>query len=282
MNTTPRFDLGVVPDYPRNSVHRSASSIVNYLSMTHPRSDEHAPSLPLRIEQLGVVTSTQDLMKARLAEGRRVHGLVLRAEVQTFGRGRGARAWRSGEGGSYQTLAVYAPDYLPAHLLEGKHLSPRVSVAVAVGLAQTLPRYGVKVGIKWPNDLFYRRKKLAGILLDYTRAHLLIGVGMNVNNEPPAGAVGLRGWDLAGVHAVVLEGIQVGLGLFSAPAFAAAYAPYDLLAEQEVSVLHRSEVTTGVALGVSERGCLRLNVPGAVEGLEVCQGHLERFTLRKD
>ena len=234
------------------------------------------PSLPFKIEQLGVVTSTQDLMKARLAEGERVHGLVLRAEAQTSGRGRRARNWRSTQGGSYQTLAVHlgSPSAQP--------LGPRASVAVAVGLAQTLPRYGVKVGIKWPNDLFYRRKKLAGILLEHTRAHLLIGVGVNVNNEPPPGAVGLKGWDLAGVHAVVLEGVQVGLGLLSAPDLPAAYAPYDLLAGQEVGVVRGDEAVTGVAQGVSEHGCLRLSVPGAAEELEVCNGHLKRFTLRRD
>lgn len=242
--------------------------------MTKPPSDKPAPTLPLKIEQLGVVTSTQDVMKARLAQGERVHGLVLRAEAQTSGRGRRARDWRSARGGSYQTLAVHLPG--------AAQPSPRASIAIAVGLAQTLPRYGVKVGIKWPNDLFYRRKKLAGILLEYIYAHLLVGVGVNVNNEPPAGAVGLRGWDLAGVHAVVLEGVQVGLGLLSTPGLAATYAPYDLLAGQEVSAAHQGDVVTGVARGVSEQGCLRLSVPGVRGGLEVCQGHLKHFTLRKD
>lgn len=223
--------------------------------------------IPLKIEQLGVVTSTQDIMKARLLAGERVHGLVLRAEAQTLGRGRRTRDWQSALGGSYQTLAVHVPG-----------TQPHTPVAIAVGLAQTLPRYGVRVGIKWPNDLFYRQKKLAGVLLEATQNHLLIGVGVNVNNEVPAGAVGLKGWDLAGVHAVVLEGVQVGLDLLSTPALEAAYAPYDLLYEQEVEVMYKGKRIEGVAAGVSERGCLRL----VGSESEVCQGHLERFTLRTD
>ena len=223
--------------------------------------------IPLKIEQLGVVTSTQDVMKARLLAGERVHGSVLRAEAQTLGRGRRARDWQSGVGGSYQTLAVHVP---------GIRAQPRTPVSIAIGLAQTLPRYGVKAGIKWPNDLFYRQKKLAGVLLEVTQNHLLIGVGVNVNNEVPAGAVGLKGWDLAGVHAVVLEGVQVGLDLLSTPALGAAYAPYDLLYEQEVEIMNKGKRMAGVAAGVSERGCLRLVGSEA----EVCQGHLERFTLR--
>ncbi len=236
-------------------------------------------TLPLKIEQLGVVTSTQDLMKARLLAGERVHGLVLRAEAQTLGRGRRTRDWQSAVGGSYQTLAVYLPGVTPLS---------KASASIAVGLAQTLPRYGVKVGIKWPNDLFYRQKKLAGVLLEYTRQHLLIGVGVNVNNEVPAGAVGLRGWDLAGVHAVVLEGMQVGLALFSSSALAEAYAPFDLLYAQEVEVVRGGEVISGIAQGISERGCLCVaagvhqdGVKVNAEVLEVCQGHLVRFTLRE-
>ena len=227
-------------------------------------------TLPLKIEEVGVVTSTQDEMKARLRAGERVHGLVLRAEAQTSGRGQRSRAWQSGAGGSYQTLAVHLPEL---------RIRARAPVAIAVGLAQTLPRYGVKVGVKWPNDLFYRRKKLAGVLLEHAHHHLLVGVGVNVNNEVPAGAVGLRGWDVAGVHAVVLEGVQLGLAWLSKPGLAAAYAPYDVLYEQEVEVAQGGKTLAGVAKGVSESGCLR--VLGAdARTLEVCQGHLRRFTLR--
>ena len=226
-------------------------------------------NLPLKIEQLGVVTSTQDLMRVRLEAGEYVHGLVLQAEAQTGGRGQRARDWQSGVGGSYQTLAVHLPD---------TELSPRASLAVAVGLAQTLPRYGVSVGVKWPNDLLYRRKKLAGVLLERARQHLLIGVGMNVNNEVPPGAVGLRGWDVAGAHMVVLEGIQVGLALLTSPSasLVEAYAPYDLLKGQRVEIMERRETVIGTARGVSEAGDLLVE---SGEGPRACRGQLMRFSL---
>ena len=231
-------------------------------------------SLPLKIKQLGTVTSTQDEMKARLLAGKRVHGLVLRAEAQTRGWGQRARDWQSSKGGSYQTLAV--------HLPEMKRVTPHAPIAIAIGLAQTLPRYGVKVGIKWPNDLFYRGKKLAGVLLEHTHEHLLIGVGMNVNNQVPTGAVGLRGWDVSGVHGVVLEGVQAGLALFSTSTLAAAYAPYDLLYEQEVEIMQGRESVIGVARGINEGGCLRLVSSDATEEeLEVCRGKLVRFVLKE-
>ena len=116
--------------------------------------------IPFRIETYPTLTSTQDAMRERLGAGDNVHGLVIRALEQTGARGQRRRDWRSGPGGSYQTLAV-KDESLGLR-------KPYAAVAVAVGLAQTLPEYGIRCGIKWPNDLFYRNKKVAGILCEYT------------------------------------------------------------------------------------------------------------------
>ena len=58
-------------------------------------------------------------------------------------------------------------------------------MALAVGLAETFPTYGARVGIKWPNDILYKGRKLGGILAEHARGHLLVGVGVNVNNRVP-------------------------------------------------------------------------------------------------
>ena len=52
-----------------------------------------------------------------------------------------------------------------------------MAVVVGIGIAQTLPEYGIQIGVKWPNDLHYRDKKVAGILCEYVSGHLLVGVG---------------------------------------------------------------------------------------------------------
>ena len=219
-----------------------------------------------KIETHACIPSTQDLMRERLEAGERVHGLVLRALEQTAGRGQRRRDWWSGPGGSYQTLAVR--DSVPPVL--GK---PYAAIAVATGLAQTLPEYGIQLGIKWPNDLHYRNKKVGGILCEYVRDHLLAAVGVNVNNEVPPGATALRGLDPEGVSGFVLAGVQQGLKLLNEPALnlPAAFAPYDVLAGREVELTLGHERVRGVAGGLCAEGCLQVVTEKGLR--RVCHAH---------
>ena len=65
-----------------------------------------------------------------------------------------------------------------------------LGLAVAVGVARVLDNIGVaEVGIKWPNDIFHKNKKLGGILIDLQTqgggpAHTVIGIGINFSLPP--------------------------------------------------------------------------------------------------
>jgi BirA family transcriptional regulator, biotin operon repressor / biotin---[acetyl-CoA-carboxylase] ligase len=224
--------------------------------------------LPFRIEMFETLSSTQDEMRARLGRGDNVHGLVIRALEQTSGRGQRARDWQSNRGGSYQTLAVRDK----TETLN----KPYAAIVIAIGLAQTLPEYGIQVGIKWPNDLHYphknkQGKKVAGLLCEYVQGHLLVGIGVNVNNEVPEGATALRGLDVEGVSNFVLAGVQRGLELLVTEIdLPTAFAPYDVLNNKEVEVLVNGNVEKGVAQGLHESGCLLVEISGTVQ--QICQG----------
>lgn len=238
--------------------------------------------LPLKIVDFDTLPSTQDELRRRLEAGDAVHGLVVRAACQTAGRGQRARDWQARRGGSYQTLAVRDP-LLPPVLGGGSGrsiLQPYAALALAVGLAEVLPRYGVQVGLKWPNDLYYRGKKLAGVLVEAVQGHLLVGVGLNVANEVPEGAVGLRGWDVEGVHMVVLEGLQRGLAHLADASFRLpdAYAPFDLLLDQALELQVGETVRAGTGAGVDAQGRLRLRARGGVTSY--ASARLLRFSLR--
>ena len=221
-------------------------------------------AIPFRIETHEVATSTQDLMRERLESGENIHGLVIRALVQTGGRGQRKRDWQAGPGGSYQTLAVR--DREPSILNK-----PFAAVVIGIGLAQALPEYGIQVGIKWPNDLYYRDKKVGGILCEYVKGHLLIGAGVNVNNDVPHGAAALRGLDPEGVSNFVLAGLQQGLELLTGDLdLPAAFAPFDVLTGKAVEVIYRGDLVRGVARGISSDGCLLLE--HAQGSTLVCQG----------
>ena len=218
-------------------------------------------NLAFKIETHAELVSTQDEMRERIERGEKVHGTVIRALQQSGGRGTRRRDWHSAVGGSYQTLAVRDD--------VGELKRPDAAIAIALGLAQTLPEYGVQVGIKWPNDLHYCGKKVAGILCEYVRGYLLVAVGMNVNNEVPENATALRGLDTEGVSNFVLAGMQRGLELMMAKqSVHKLYDEYDVLAGKELEYSN-NKLMRGVGRGIDERGCLRLESHGTIHTL--CQ-----------
>jgi len=107
--------------------------------------------------------------------------VVVVAESQTKGVGRQGRTWVSPPGGIWFTVAFPIKDLSPIQL-------GAFSIVAALEVANALKEvYNLECGIKWPNDIRYSGKKLGGILLNTTakfkRSWLLIGIGINVNNE---------------------------------------------------------------------------------------------------
>ncbi|MDY0028273.1 MAG: biotin--[acetyl-CoA-carboxylase] ligase [Candidatus Humimicrobiaceae bacterium] len=105
-------------------------------------------------------------------------GTLILAETQEKGRGRQERQWLSPPGGLWFTLITKTT-------LERKKL-PEVTLIAAYSAAVVLNRiYGIEVIIKWPNDLYYKKTKLGGILTEVEEINkdifLIIGIGINVN-----------------------------------------------------------------------------------------------------
>ena len=208
-------------------------------------------------------------MRERLLNGEFVHGLVIRAAIQTEGKGQRTHNWESLLGGSYQTLAV--KDFTPPTLNK-----PYISLVMAIGLAEIFLHYGIQLDIKWPNDLYYKSRKVAGILCQYLKNHLLVGVGVNVNNEIPKGAIHLRGLSIEEVSKVVLEGLQYGVDLLARGiSISNTFAPFDLLYGKKVSFYFKNEHMFGVARGVDENGFIKLETPKGQINLPY--GHSVKF-----
>ena len=106
-------------------------------------------------------------------------GTVCVAEYQTQGRGRRGRQWLSPFGAN-----IYFSVYW--RLEAGMAAAMGLSLVVGVALVEALESLGlVGVQLKWPNDLYYQKRKLAGILVEMSAqaggaAHLVIGVGINL------------------------------------------------------------------------------------------------------
>jgi BirA family biotin operon repressor/biotin-[acetyl-CoA-carboxylase] ligase len=129
-----------------------------------------------------------DLLHQVAADGAE-EGTVVVAGEQTSGRGSRGRAWRSSPGGLWLS-ALYRPRALAGVEL----LSLRVGLALAEAIEGAGP--GLRLAIKWPNDLILEDRKLGGILCE-ARWHgeelawIVVGIGLNVTNAiPPELAAG--------------------------------------------------------------------------------------------
>ncbi len=103
------------------------------------------------------------------------------AEQQTAGRGRFARTWHSPFGQNIYMSCRY-PFMRDISTLGG------LSLAVSLAILQTVQHFAPEAAIqlKWPNDVLYQQKKLAGSLIEiraesHSRAQAIIGIGLNVN-----------------------------------------------------------------------------------------------------
>jgi BirA family biotin operon repressor/biotin-[acetyl-CoA-carboxylase] ligase len=132
------------------------------------------------------VTSTNDVAWER-AESGEPEGLLVLAERQTRGRGRGGSTWFSPPG-----VGVWASFLLrPALSARAVGLLPLTAGLAAARAAEHL---GVAVGLKWPNDLMAADgtgRKLGGVLTESRREEggrwtVVVGVGANVNTPPEA------------------------------------------------------------------------------------------------
>jgi len=136
-----------------------------------------------RVVAIGSTTSTND--EAVALRDRRTGGcdrMVVVADEQTAGRGRGGHTFASPAGGLYASLLVTAPSAdLPAPLV----------FATAVALAEAVEETtGASCQLKWPNDVWIEGKKVAGVLVEASpaadpgRVVAIVGVGVNVAGVP--------------------------------------------------------------------------------------------------
>lgn len=129
---------------------------------------------PFRLLVREKAASTNDELRM-LAESGATDGLVLLAMEQTAGRGRRGAAWFSAPGESLAISILLRPE-------EPKALWPRLALAAGLSVAETVESFGATAGIKWPNDVWISRRKVAGILVEAGRDFAIVGIGLNVNS----------------------------------------------------------------------------------------------------
>ena len=121
--------------------------------------------------------STNTLLKQLAAEGNPPEFIY--AGYQTAGHGQTGNSWESEEGKNLLCSILLPPN---------KNLY-FLNIAVGVAILRTMKGYGLpvtEVAIKWPNDIYWKDMKVAGILVENAIIgsevkYSIAGIGLNVN-----------------------------------------------------------------------------------------------------
>ncbi|MDE5678640.1 MAG: biotin--[acetyl-CoA-carboxylase] ligase [Phocaeicola sp.] len=107
---------------------------------------------------------------------------VVQADFQTAGKGQRGNSWESEKGKNLLFSFVLYPTFLEAR--KQFILSQLISLAVK----ETLEQWTDYVSIKWPNDIYWKDKKIGGMLIenDLNGMHIgrtIAGIGLNINQS---------------------------------------------------------------------------------------------------
>ncbi|MCC8154853.1 MAG: biotin--[acetyl-CoA-carboxylase] ligase [Tannerellaceae bacterium] len=133
----------------------------------------------LRLEE---TNSTNQYVREYLQKEKLPEGSVVVAQFQTAGRGQTGNSWESAAGENLLFSTVLYPDFIPANR------QFIISQITALSVQETLSRYTGEITIKWPNDIYWKEKKISGMLIenDLTGKYIytsIQGIGININQK---------------------------------------------------------------------------------------------------
>ena len=139
-------------------------------------------NIDLPVERIKETPSTNSYLAQLCKEGRAKEFHTVITDNQTAGRGQRGNSWESSPGKNLTFSTVLFPTALEAK----KQFY--LSMIVAFAVVDALSYYTDGFSIKWPNDIYWKNKKIAGILIENELegkyiAQSIIGIGLNVNQE---------------------------------------------------------------------------------------------------
>lgn len=206
-------------------------------------------------------------------------GSVCFAEQQTQGRGRQGRTWFSPYGANIYCSIFWRFKMKPLTI-------SGLSIAIAVILANSLKKFGIAAGVqlKWPNDVLFAGRKLAGILLECKHpSEVVIGFGLNLCLPPDADPTWITLEEITGrsiqrnyLAGLVLNEMLVNLTLYEVcglNSFLLDWVKYDALINQAITVHTAKQIYTGVMKGINKQGELILEETNGNK-LNFCYGEV--------
>lgn len=132
----------------------------------------------LKVIRLETCDSTNNYLKENYEDLKRDFPVLVTAVQQTGGRGRDERTWVSERNhGLYSSFGFF---------LRAPHNLGILPLTTGISIIDTVKKIsGYECGLKWPNDVLYNRRKLAGVLIENrisdTLVFCIVGIGINLN-----------------------------------------------------------------------------------------------------
>lgn len=200
-------------------------------------------------------------------------GLVCFAESQTAGKGRRGREWVSPYGSNIYLSILWQFQNGPATI-------SGLSLAVGVAVIRALNESGITdVGLKWPNDILWQHKKLAGILIEVSGetggpCSAVIGLGLNFYVPENKAQTIMQDWvDLNHIFThnmsrirnklatTLLNHLMPTIANFEQDTldhYLDEWRDYDCMKGKQIELYMGKQVFSGVVEGINNRGMLML------------------------
>lgn len=259
---------GHIIDAATNNGYKLVSSS-DVLSAEGIRANLKPGSLVSRVICLGETDSTNNYAK-RLALSGAEHGTLVAANHQTAGRGRHGHSFESPAGTGLYVSLILKPKVDAEHF---QMITIADAVAVCLAVEDLYPEARGRLSIKWVNDIFFRGRKISGILTEGVSSFesgeiesVVTGIGVNVTtrNFPPefaetAGSIFGEGESLFGRDVLCARIADYVMGFaenLEAPGLINAYRERSMLIGRDISYMKGDAKCTGHVEGIDDAGGL--------------------------
>lgn len=137
---------------------------------------------PVPLIHISETNSTNNYLQSLCSKQKVEELTVVVADFQTSGRGQRGNSWESARGKNLLFSTVIFPGFLEARR------QFLISQIVSLAIKEELDTYTTDISIKWPNDIYWKEKKICGILIENDLmgrniSQSIAGIGINMNQE---------------------------------------------------------------------------------------------------
>lgn len=126
--------------------------------------------------------STNNHLRRLLDKEQLPEGSLVVTDFQTAGKGQVGNSWESEAGMNLMFSLLLYPDFIPANR------QFLISQIASLSVKETLDAYTDFIQVKWPNDIYWKDRKICGMLIENDLSGQLlycsiIGIGLNLNQS---------------------------------------------------------------------------------------------------